>query len=182
MISLLKKFPRLTAAQIVTDVHEKLNKIICADTARKILKKVGYRSRLARRKLYISMTNQLKRIAFENEHINKPPEFCRSIIFTGESKLCIFSIKGRKLAWNKLCTELQKEHLVSTVKHGGGGVMVWGCMTSNGVGKLKYIESIMNKYDYLDVLKKLSESATKLGLGSSVWFQLESDLSIPLRL
>ncbi|GFW20170.1 hypothetical protein TNCV_2321111 [Trichonephila clavipes] len=30
-----------------------------------------------------------------------------------------------------------------------------GCMASNGVGKLKYIESIMNKHDYLDVLRKI---------------------------
>ncbi|GFY15887.1 hypothetical protein TNCV_1285321 [Trichonephila clavipes] len=33
----------------------------------------------------------------------------------------------------KPCKALQKEDLVRTVKHGGGGVMVWGCMVSNGV-------------------------------------------------
>ncbi|GFT94588.1 transposable element Tc1 transposase [Trichonephila clavipes] len=67
-----------------------------------------------------------------------------------------------------------KEHLVPTVKHGGGGVMVWGCMTSNDVGKLEYIESIMIKYSVLvlDVLvKNLKERSTKLGLGSSFHFQ-----------
>ncbi|GFW14231.1 hypothetical protein TNCV_3548201 [Trichonephila clavipes] len=50
-------------------------------------------------------------------------------------------------------------------------------MTSNGVGKLEYIESIMNKYDYLDVLKNnLKESATKLGLKSSFRFLHDNDL------
>ncbi|GFW79436.1 hypothetical protein TNCV_3459061 [Trichonephila clavipes] len=51
------KNPRLTATQIATDIHEKFNKNICADTARKILKKAGYCSRVARRKPYISKTN-----------------------------------------------------------------------------------------------------------------------------
>ncbi|GFX61538.1 hypothetical protein TNCV_2745131 [Trichonephila clavipes] len=36
----------------------------------------------------------------------------------------------------------------------GGRVMVWGCMVSIGVGKVEYTKSIMNKYDYRDVLKK----------------------------
>ncbi|GFX17318.1 transposable element Tc1 transposase [Trichonephila clavipes] len=82
------------------------------------------------------MTNRLKRIAFAKEHIHKPPVFWRTVIFSGESEFCIFGIKGRKLVWSKPCTALQKEHLVPTVKH-GGGVMMWGCMTSNGVGKLE---------------------------------------------
>ncbi|GFV80390.1 transposable element Tc1 transposase [Trichonephila clavipes] len=82
MIFLLKKNPRLSAAQIAADVHEKFNKSICADTARKILKKAGYRSRVARRKLYISMTNRLKQIAFVKEHINKPPEFWKKLLYS----------------------------------------------------------------------------------------------------
>ncbi|GFW31243.1 transposable element Tcb1 transposase [Trichonephila clavipes] len=49
-------------------------------------------------------------------------------------------------------------------------------MSSNGVGKLECIASIMNKYDYTDVLKNsLKESATQFGLGSSFRFRL-SDL------
>ncbi|GFW18310.1 transposable element Tc1 transposase [Trichonephila clavipes] len=99
----------------------------------------GYHSRLVRKKPYISMTNRLKRIAFENDHIHKPLEFWRTVIFSDEGKFCIFDIKGCKLVWRKPCTALQKEHLVPTVKHGGGGFIFWGCMVSNDVGKLEYI-------------------------------------------
>ncbi|GFW80585.1 transposable element Tc1 transposase [Trichonephila clavipes] len=79
------------------------------------------------------MTNRLKRIAFEKDHIHKPLEFWRTVIFSDEGKFCIFGIKGRKLVWRKPCTALQKEHLVPTVKLGGGGVMVWRYMVSNDV-------------------------------------------------
>ncbi|GFX61274.1 transposable element Tcb1 transposase [Trichonephila clavipes] len=74
-----------------------------------------------------------------------------------------------------LYTALQKEHLVPTLKHGGGEVIEWGSMASNDVGKLEYIEPIMIKYDYLDVLKNLKDSAPKLDLGSSFRFQDDSD-------
>ncbi|GFU39078.1 transposable element Tc1 transposase [Trichonephila clavipes] len=146
MTSMVKKKPCLTVTQIATDIHEKFNRSIWENTARKFLKKAGYRSRVVPRKPYISMTNRLKRIAFAKDHIHKPLEFWRTVIFCDEGNICIFGIKGRKLVWRKLCTALQKEHLVPTVWHGGGGVIVWGCMTINGVGKLEYIESIMNKY------------------------------------
>ncbi|GFX78535.1 transposable element Tc1 transposase [Trichonephila clavipes] len=91
------------------------------------------------------MTNKLKRITFAKDHIHKPLEFWRTVIFSDERNFCIFGIKSRKLVWRKPCTALQKEHLVPTVKHGDGGVIVWGCMACNGVGKLEYIESIKNK-------------------------------------
>ncbi|GFU96347.1 transposable element Tc1 transposase [Trichonephila clavipes] len=85
------------------------------------------------------MTNRLKRIAFEKDHIHKPLELWRPVIFSDEGNCCIFGIKGRKLVWRKPCKALQKEHLVPTVKHGGGAVMVWRCKASNDDGKLEYI-------------------------------------------
>ncbi|GFV46561.1 transposable element Tcb1 transposase [Trichonephila clavipes] len=50
-------------------------------------------------------------------------------------------------------------------------------MASNDVGKLEYIESITKKYDYLDVLKTLRESATKRGLGFSFRFLHDNDVN-----
>ncbi|GFW45851.1 transposable element Tc1 transposase [Trichonephila clavipes] len=79
-------------------------------------------------------TSQLKRIAFTKDHIHRSLEFWRTVIFSDEGNFCIFGIKGRKLVWRKSCTALQKEYLVPTVKHGGGGVLVW---VSNGVGKIR---------------------------------------------
>ncbi|GFV77131.1 transposable element Tc1 transposase [Trichonephila clavipes] len=60
------------------------------------------------------MINRLKRIAFAKDHMHKPLEFWETVIFSDESKFCIFGIKGRKLIWRKSCTALQKEHLVPT--------------------------------------------------------------------
>lgn len=54
--------------------------------------------------------------------------------------------------------------------------MVWGCMAASGVGNLVFIDSIMDKWVYLDILKSnLMQSATKLGLGKSFIFQQDND-------
>ncbi len=43
---------------------------------------------------------------------------------------------------------------VSTVKHDGGSVMVWGCMSAAGTGELQFIERTMNANIYCDILKQ----------------------------
>ncbi|GFW10482.1 transposable element Tcb2 transposase [Trichonephila clavipes] len=63
-----------------------------------------------------------------------------------------------------------------TVKHGGGSIMVWGCMAATGVGNLVIIDGIMNQYSYLNILKNnLTQSASKLGLDGSSTFQQDND-------
>ena len=40
-----------------------------------------------------------------------------------------------------------------TVKFGGGNIMVWRCMTWEGVGNLCLIEGNINKYVYHEILE-----------------------------
>lgn len=176
LIKQVKVNPRLTASQLSENTMVKFDKNICADAVRKILKKAGYRGRVSRKKPFISRVNRLKRIAFANEYVNKPPDFWKRIIFSDESKFCIFGIKGRKIVWRKQGTAYDKQNLSPTVKHGGGGVMVWGCMASGGVGEMEFIESTMDKYAYLNILKtNLKKSVNRLQLDSEFWFQQDSD-------
>lgn len=76
--------------------------------------------------------------------MNKPLEFWKNVIFSDESKLNIFGSDGKKYVWCKPNTSLQTKHLKPTVKHGGGHVMIWGCMAYSGVGNMTFIEGNMN--------------------------------------
>lgn len=40
-----------------------------------------------------------------------------------------------------------------TVKHGGGGIMVWGCINSTGAGCLSKVEGKLNGEGYIDILE-----------------------------
>lgn len=54
--------------------------------------------------------------------------------------------------------------------------MVWGCMVARGLGSSHFIEEIMDRYEYLNILKlNLKQSAEKLGILDSCHFQQDSD-------
>ncbi len=40
--------------------------------------------------------------------------------------------------------EYKDKCVLPTAKHGGGSVMVWGCMSAAGTGELQFIEGTMN--------------------------------------
>ncbi len=59
--------------------------------------------------------------------------------------------------------EYQENCALPTVKHGGGSIMVWGCMTTAGTGELRFIEGNMDSNMYCDILKqKMMPSLQKL--------------------
>ena len=62
------------------------------------------------------------------------------------------------------------------MKHGGGSVTVWGCMAASGTGNLIFIDGILDKYKYLNILKNnFKESVRKLGLLEDFHFQHYND-------
>ena len=102
--------------------------------------------------------------------------FWQKVLFSDESKFNIFGSDGRTMVWRKPNQEYNIKNLNPTVKHGGGSVMLWGCMAANGVGNLQFIESTMNRFKYLDILKEnLKNSADKLELGADYVFQHDND-------
>lgn len=136
----------------------------------------GYNSCTARRKPLVSDVNKKKRIDFANDYKNKANEFWDNVIFSDESKFNVFGSDGRFKVWRKQGEALNPKNTIKTVKHGGGGVMVWGCMASAGVGNLVIIDEIMNKEVYLNILKaNLKPSAEKLGISSTFYFQQDND-------
>ncbi|GFW73041.1 transposable element Tcb2 transposase [Trichonephila clavipes] len=88
-----------------------------------------------------------------------------------------FGSDGRRTVWRKAEHRFDpKKNLRPTVKHGGVLQSVWGCMASNGVGNLVFIDGIMDHTLYIDILNNnLKESAKKLGLDGNFIFQQDND-------
>ena len=61
-------------------------------------------------------------------------------------------------------------NLVGTVKHGNGGVLVWGCVLASGLSNLVFIDKIRNYSLYLNNLKDLKLSAQNLDIGNNFFF------------
>lgn len=78
--------------------------------------------------------------------------------------------------WRKPNTEFEPKNTRATVKHGGGSVMVWGCMSSAGVGNLHFIDGKMDRFVYLNILKNnVKQSAEKLGIKDNFAFYQDND-------
>jgi hypothetical protein len=171
----IKKDPKTSAPKIAADLMKRgVN--VSVSTVRNVCREQGYHGRVARRKGWISEVNRKKRLQFAKDHQNKPAEFWDKVIFSDESKFNIFGSDGRQTVWRKKNTELDPKNLKATVKHGGGSVMVWGCMSAAGVGKLHFIEGIMDHKKYIEILKKnLAASAEQLGLTGNFIFQQDND-------
>ena len=48
----------------------------------------------------------------------------------------------------------QKKNVIPTVKHGGGSVMVWGCLAASGPGGFAVTDGTMNSALYQKILKE----------------------------
>ena len=64
-----------------------------------------------------------------------PIHECYVVIFSDESKINRFKsdVHARCRVTNGR-SQLQAHHMGQIVKHGGGAIFVWGCMTSLGMG------------------------------------------------
>ena len=52
------------------------------------------------------------------------------MIFSDETKTSRFNSYGRSWCWIGDREHVGPQHVHQTVKHGGGSVMIWGCMTA----------------------------------------------------
>lgn len=176
IIRKIKKNPKLSAPKLLTELSVETGKTCNPQTIRRVLHNAGYHGRNIRKKPYINKVNRQKRTNFAKKHLNYGETFWNTVIFSDESKYNIHGSDGREKVWRKPNAELDPINMSGTVKHGGGSVMVWGCMSSAGVGNLVFIDTIMDRFIYLDILKNnLKESARKMGLRRSYIFQQDND-------
>lgn len=68
-----------------------------------------------------------------------------------------------------------KNCIVSTVKHGGGSIMVWGGISVNGVSTLKRIDGIMDKKVYHNILVRQAVPAGLSLIGKGFILQEDND-------
>jgi hypothetical protein len=67
------------------------------------------------------------------------------ILWSDETKIELFGLNAKRHIWRKPGT-------ISTVKHGGGCIMLCGCLSVAGTGRLVRIKAKMNVAKYREIL------------------------------
>uniref|UniRef100_A0A8C4SV48 Transposase n=1 Tax=Erpetoichthys calabaricus TaxID=27687 RepID=A0A8C4SV48_ERPCA len=87
-----------------------------------------------------------------------------------------FGVNARRHVWRKPGTAHHQANTIPTVKHGGGSIMLWGCFSAAGTGRLVRIKGKMTAAMYRDILdENLLQSALDLRLGRRFIFQQDND-------
>lgn len=77
----------------------------------------------------------------------------KRVIWSDETKINLVGSDGIKWVWRRPGSALTEQHVKGTVKFGGGSLMMWGCMTAQGIGYACRIHGKMNGQLYVDILE-----------------------------
>ncbi|KAK3568425.1 hypothetical protein QTP86_005885 [Hemibagrus guttatus] len=131
---------------------------------------------VARRKPLLSKRHMTAHLEFARRHLKESQTMRNKILWSDETKIELFGLNSKRHVWRKPGTAHHLANTIPTVKHGGGRIMLWGCFSAAGTGRLVRIERKMNAAMYSNILdENLLQSDRDLRLGQRFIFQQDNN-------
>ncbi|KAK3511303.1 hypothetical protein QTP70_000274 [Hemibagrus guttatus] len=171
----VSKNPRTTRGDLVNDLQRAGTKVTKA-TISNTLRRQGLKSCSARRVPLLKPVHVRARLESAREHLDDPEEDWENVIWSDETKIELFGKNSTCGVWRRKNAELHPKNTIPTVKHGGGNIMLWGCFSAKGPGRLIRVKERMNEAMYREILSKnLLPSARALKMKRGWVFQHDND-------
>ena len=122
-------------------------------TIRNALKEEGLKAYVKPKKPKLSPRQKRLRMEFATRYKDGTIDDWKRVIWSDETKVNRLGSDGRKWVWRTPGKQLNSNHVNPTVKHGGGSLTLWGCMTYQGIGFMCKIEGGLNAELYTEILE-----------------------------
>ena len=169
---------KLTAPQIRAQMNatqSSSSRHISTSTVQRRLHESGLYGQIAAKKTLLRKSNKQKRFVWAKKHKEWTLDQWKSVLWSDESKFEIFGSTRRVFVQRRKGERMVSTCMVPTVKHGGGGVMVWGCFAGDTVGDLFKIEGTLNQHGYHSILQWHAIPSGLRLVGPSFIFQQDND-------
>ena len=174
----VREQPRTTWQELVDDLKA-AGTTVTKMTFGNTLRCNGLKSCSARKVPLLKKTHVQARLKFANDHLDDSEEDWEKVLWSDETKIELFGINSTRRVWREKKADLNPKNTIPTVKHGGGNIMLWGCFSAKGTGRLYRIEGRMNGAMYQEILgENLLPSARLLKMGRGWVFQHDNDPKI----
>jgi hypothetical protein len=122
-------------------------------TIQNALKKEDLVAQVKVKKPFLSTKHRKARREFAEKYEHGTEEDWACVMFTDETKINRIGLDEKQWVWKRAGAPLQSQHILQTIKFGEGYVMIWGCITTAGVGLMYRIEGKMDAELYEEILE-----------------------------
>uniref|UniRef100_A0AAY5K8I9 Transposase Tc1-like domain-containing protein n=1 Tax=Esox lucius TaxID=8010 RepID=A0AAY5K8I9_ESOLU len=158
--------PRTTLQDLVNDL-KRAGITVSKKTISNTLCRHGLKSYSARKVPLLKPAHVQACLKFANDHLDDPEEEWEEVMWSDETKIEVFGLNSTRRVWRKK-DEYNSKNTIPTMKHGGGNIILWGCCSAKGTGRLHRIEGRMDGAMYREILANNllpSVRALKMGHG-----------------
>jgi transposase len=145
IVRMLKKKETQTATTISKALKSSHNIEVSRFTVARALKSHGYACRIKKKKPKLTERHKKARLAFAKKYESWTSDDWKKVVWSDESKFNLLNSDGKEYYWTDRPDEITEEGITPTLKFGGGGVMVWSCLTWEGM-KMNHFSSLFSYF------------------------------------
>src|SRR5437763_1471221 len=149
---------RRTAVDVQSCLEGEHNIRVSCNTIRRVLKRNGLVARVKVKKPPLSDEQRRDRKGFGEEHRDWTVKDWDRVMWSDETHFTLHPSAGREYCWVRPGGSLTDSQVRPTTKYGGGGIMVWGCFTAQGVRYLRRIDGHLTGKLYRQILSEMTET------------------------